>query len=77
MDLSPDVLVSLLTLTLLEIVLGIDNVIFISILAEKLPPKQAERLRKVGLIGALGMRLGLLFAISWVMTLIEPFFVPL
>ena len=73
MDLSES-FVSLLTLTLLEIVLGIDNVIFITILADKLPPRQAARLRKIGLIGALAGRLGLLFAIQWVMTLTNPLF---
>ncbi len=58
-------LVSLLTLTFLEIVLGIDNIIFISIVAGKLPKSQQKRARTVGLILALVMRVGLLAAISW------------
>ncbi|MBC8071943.1 MAG: TerC family protein [Deltaproteobacteria bacterium] len=66
--------VSLFTLTAMEVVLGIDNVVFISILADKLPPEQRAKARRVGLILALGMRLGLLFAISWVMGLTEPWF---
>ncbi len=58
-------LVSLLTLTFLEIVLGIDNIIFISIVAGKLPKSQQKRARTIGLILALVMRVGLLAAISW------------
>jgi predicted tellurium resistance membrane protein TerC len=69
-----DTYVSLLTLTLMEVVLGIDNVVFISILADKLPLDRRPRVRRVGLMLALGMRLGLLFVISWVMGLTEPWF---
>ncbi len=67
--LDPDVLISLATLTAMEIVLGIDNVVFIAILAGKLPPEQQARARRLGLALALVLRLLLLFAISWVMGL--------
>lgn len=66
--------ISLLTLTLLEIVLGIDNIVFISILSAKLKGKEEEKARKIGLLLALGARIALLFAISWLVTLTEPFF---
>jgi predicted tellurium resistance membrane protein TerC len=62
------------TLTLLEIVLGIDNVIFISILAGKLPPEQREKARKIGLGLAMFMRVGLLLVITWIVRLTEPLF---
>jgi predicted tellurium resistance membrane protein TerC len=71
---QPEIYVSLLTLTAMEIVLGIDNVIFISILAGRLPPAQQPKARKLGLSLALIMRLGLLLAISWVMGLTAPLF---
>jgi predicted tellurium resistance membrane protein TerC len=71
---QPDVYVSLLTLTVMEIVLGIDNVVFISILAAKLPSEQQPMVRRLGLSLALVLRLGLLFAISWVMGLTTPLF---
>ena len=61
--------VSLLTLTLLEIVLGIDNVIFISILAGKLPKEQQKRARQIGLFLAMFVRSGLLLSITWIMSL--------
>ncbi|MCX6938727.1 MAG: TerC family protein [Verrucomicrobia bacterium] len=67
-------LVSLLTLTLLEIVLGIDNVIFISILAGKLPHSQQAKARQLGLSLALVTRIILLCSISWLMTLTKPLF---
>ncbi|HJQ52322.1 MAG TPA: TerC family protein [Gemmatimonadaceae bacterium] len=63
---------SLVTLTVMEIVLGIDNVVFISILVDKLPGNQQGRARKLGLSLALILRLALLFAITWVMGLTEP-----
>ena len=63
---SPEMWIALVTLTLLEIVLGIDNVVFISILAGKLPPHQQARARQVGLSLALIMRILLLLAISWI-----------
>jgi len=66
--------IALLTLTVLEIVLGIDNVIFISILAGKLPKEQRERARKVGLSLAMLIRIGLLLSITWVMQLTSPLF---
>jgi len=71
---DPQVWASLLTLTLLEIVLGIDNLIFLSILAGRLPPERQARGRQVGLGLALAMRLGLLAAISWIMRLTAPLF---
>jgi predicted tellurium resistance membrane protein TerC len=66
--------IALVTLTILEIVLGIDNIVFISILAGKLPAAERERARKVGLSLAMLIRLGLLLAISWVMGLTTPWF---
>jgi predicted tellurium resistance membrane protein TerC len=69
---NPEIYVSLLTLSAMEIVLGIDNIVFISILSAKLPKSQQESARKLGISLALIMRLGLLFAISWVMGLTEP-----
>lgn len=65
---------SLLTLTALEIVLGIDNIIFLSILAGKLPPEQQAKARKLGLTLAMFIRIGLLFSITWVMKLTQPLF---
>lgn len=67
--LTPDGLTALVTLSALEIVLGIDNVIFISILCGKLPPEQRDKARIIGLALAMFMRIGLLFAITWVMSL--------
>lgn len=66
--------ISLITLTLLEIVLGIDNVIFISILSDKLPAKQQAKGRRIGLAMAMITRVLLLLSISWVMTLTTPIF---
>ena len=71
---SPDNLVALLTLTALEIVLGVDNVIFISILAGKLPAEQQARARNVGLSLALITRILLLFSLSWIIGLTAPLF---
>ncbi len=71
---DPSAWVGLLTLVVLEIVLGIDNLVFIAILAEKLPPEQRNTARVVGLILALLMRLVLLASIAWVVTLTEPLF---
>lgn len=70
--LTADVLISLLTLTAMEIVLGIDNIIFIAILVGKLPQEQQDRARRLGLSLALIMRLALLLSIAWVMRLTEP-----
>jgi predicted tellurium resistance membrane protein TerC len=71
---NPDIWVGFLTLLALEIVLGIDNVVFISILASKLPPPQQPRARQVGLGLALITRLLLLFTISWIIGLTAPLF---
>ncbi len=71
---SPELLIALLTLTVLEIVLGVDNVIFISILSAKLPKAQQQRARRVGLMGAMLMRIALLFSISWMARLVDPLF---
>jgi predicted tellurium resistance membrane protein TerC len=67
-------LIALLTLSSLEIVLGIDNIVFISILVGKLPQRRQARARQLGLLLAMGMRIALLLAISWVMGLTEPLF---
>ena len=72
--LTSENLVALLTLSLLEIVLGIDNIVFISILTGKLPTAERAKARRIGLALAMGMRIALLFAISWVMRLTEPLF---
>ncbi|RIK39466.1 MAG: hypothetical protein DCC58_15265 [Chloroflexi bacterium] len=71
---NPEIWIALLTLTALEIVLGIDNIIFISILSSKLPMAQRERARVVGLGLAMFMRIALLLSISWVIGLTEPLF---
>jgi len=71
---QPDTYVSLLTLTAMEIVLGIDNIVFISILTAKLPAAQQPLARRLGLSLALVLRLALLLAISWVMGLTDPLF---
>lgn len=66
---EPSAWVALLTLTFLEIVLGIDNIVFVSILTGRLPKEQQSRGRRIGLLMAMGMRIALLFSISWVMGL--------
>ena len=71
---NPEIWIALLTLTALEIVLGIDNIIFISILAGKLPPEQQQRARLTGLGLAMFMRIALLFSLSWVIGLTDPLF---
>ncbi len=71
---SPEAWIALATLTALEIVLGIDNIIFISILVGRLPEKQRAYARRVGLALAMFARLGLLFSIAWVMGLTETWF---
>jgi CBS domain containing-hemolysin-like protein len=71
---DPNIWVGLLTLVVLEIVLGIDNLIFIAILAEKVPPHQRDKARLIGLSLAMIMRLGLLTMISWMVTLTAPLF---
>ena len=71
---SPEIWLSLVTLAALEVVLGVDNIIFIAILSGRLPPEQRERARKLGLAGAFVSRLGLLAALSWIMRLDKPLF---
>ena len=65
---------ALVTLTVLEVVLGIDNVIFISILAGKLPKEKQEKARRIGLMAAMGMRILLLMSIAWITRLTAPLF---
>lgn len=72
--LSTEMWASLLTLTALEIVLGIDNVVFIALVVNHLPTEQRKKARFVGLMMALGMRIALLFSLVWLMGLTEPFF---
>jgi predicted tellurium resistance membrane protein TerC len=72
--LRPESWLSLATLSAMEIVLGIDNIVFLAIMVAKLPKDQQKPARTIGLILALGMRIGLLFAITWVMGLTEPLF---
>jgi predicted tellurium resistance membrane protein TerC len=71
---SPQTWVALVTLTSLEIVLGVDNVIFVSILAGKLPAAQQPRARRLGLFLAMFMRIALLFSITWLIRLTAPLF---
>ena len=71
---DPQLWVAFLTLTVLELVLGIDNIIFISILVDRLPKRQRELGRIVGLSLAMVMRIGLLFVASWIVGLTEPLF---
>jgi predicted tellurium resistance membrane protein TerC len=71
---DPQIWVSFLTLTALELVLGIDNVIFISIFVDKLPKKRREFARILGLALAMVMRIGLLFVVSWIVGLTAPLF---
>jgi predicted tellurium resistance membrane protein TerC len=71
---DPQIWIALLTLTALEIVLGIDNVVFISILAGKLPKHQQDKARRIGLGLAMILRIALLFSIAWIIRLTEPLF---
>ena len=71
---NPEIWIGLITLTVLEIVLGIDNVVFISILAEKLPENQQARARQVGLSLALITRIVLLLSLAWIIGLTAPIF---
>ncbi len=71
---NPETWIALVTLTVLEIVLGIDNIVFISIMAGKLPEEQRTRAYRLGLGGALIMRIALLFSISFIATLTNPLF---
>ena len=72
--LTPDLIAAFFTLFVLELVLGVDNVIFISILASKLPKHQQAKARNLGLTLAMVIRIGLLFAAGWIITLTEPLF---
>lgn len=71
---NPDAWIALGTLTMLEIVLGIDNIVFISILAGRLPENQQGKARQLGLFLAMFIRIGLLFSITWIMKLVNPLF---
>jgi predicted tellurium resistance membrane protein TerC len=71
---DPAAWAALLTLVVLEVVLGIDNLVFIAILSNKLPKSQQSRARRIGLLLALGMRIGLLMLIGWIVTLQTPLF---
>jgi predicted tellurium resistance membrane protein TerC len=72
--LSPEAWIAFLTLTALELVLGIDNIIFISILVDKLPKEKREVARRIGLFMAMFMRIGLLLVLAWIVGLVEPLF---
>jgi predicted tellurium resistance membrane protein TerC len=74
---DPQVWIALATLTFLEIVLGVDNIIFISILSGKLPSSQQPRARRLGLLGAMATRILLLFSLAWIIRLTHPFFTAL
>jgi predicted tellurium resistance membrane protein TerC len=71
---SPEAWIALLTLTVMEIVLGIDNVVFISVLVQRLPAEQRDFARRVGLGLAMGMRILLLLTLSWIAGLTQPLF---
>ena len=71
---DPQAWIALLTLTALELVLGIDNIIFIAILVDKLPAEQQRRARMIGLFLAMFMRVGLLLMLSWIVGMTEPLF---
>ena len=71
---DPAIWLSLLTLTFLEIVLGVDNIIFISIISDKLEPAQQKKARTIGLLLAMIFRVGLLLTITWIMKLQDPLF---
>ncbi|MGB5671513.1 MAG: TerC family protein, partial [Sedimenticolaceae bacterium] len=72
--LDPQAWVAFITLAALEIVLGIDNIIFITILANRLPESQRDKARRLGLMLAMGTRILLLLSLAWVMRLTEPLF---
>ena len=72
--LQPESWVALLTLTFLEVVLGIDNIIFISIVSNKLPEKDQPKARNIGLMMALAFRIGLLLTITWIIGFTKPLF---
>jgi predicted tellurium resistance membrane protein TerC len=72
--LTPDGLLALVTLTFLEIILGVDNIVFISILSSKLPKNDQLKARRTGLMAAMVMRIGLLMSIAWIVRLTAPLF---
>jgi len=74
---NPEIWIALATLTFLEIVLGVDNIIFISILSGKLPASEQPRARRVGLLGAMITRVLLLFSLAWIVKLTTPLFTAL
>jgi predicted tellurium resistance membrane protein TerC len=71
---DPAVWTALMTLTALEIILGVDNIVFISILSDRLPPAQRGRARTIGLLLAMLMRIAMLFSIGWILGLTQPLF---
>ena len=71
---DPQAWIAFATLTALELVLGIDNIVFISILVDKLPKAQQERARRIGLFMAMFMRIGLLLVLAWIVGLVAPLF---
>ncbi len=72
--LNPEIWIALATLTALEIVLGVDNIVFISILSGKLPPATQAQARRVGLVAAMLMRILLLLSLTWIIRLTMPLF---
>ncbi|HWU98212.1 MAG TPA: TerC family protein [Oxalicibacterium sp.] len=71
---TPEAWIALATLAMLEIVLGVDNIIFISVLVDRLPPHQRQKGRMIGLGLAMGTRIALLLSLSWMMSLVDPMF---
>src|SRR3990172_998192 len=71
---NPETWIALLTLTVLEIVLGIDNIVFLSIITGKLPPAQQPRARRIGLALAMLLRIALLASLAWIIRLTAPLF---
>lgn len=74
---TPEALISLLTLTIMEVVLGVDNLVFVSIVSSRLPKEQQKKAQQIGLIIAMALRIALLFGIGWLISLEEPvIFIP-
>lgn len=69
---DPQIWISLLTLTAMEIVLGVDNLVLLAVMADRLPPRRRAAARRLGLLAALGTRVALLFSITWIMRLTAP-----
>jgi predicted tellurium resistance membrane protein TerC len=72
---DPQIWISLLTLTAMEIVLGVDNLVLLTVMADRLPPRRRAAARRLGLLAALGTRVALLFSITWIMRLTAPIIV--